>query len=299
MQKITPNLWFDNNAEEAVALYTSLFNNSRKGYVSHYGAEGAKVSGMPEGSVLTVEFQLEGYDFIALNGGPVFKFNPSVSFFIMCQTEEEADRMWTGLSQGGSVLMEYQNYPFAKKFGWLNDKFGLSWQVMLAEKPTQKIQPCLMYVGRQAGHCEDAINRYVSIFPDSGIVMLSRYGEGGADKPGTINHGVFSLAGQKFVAMDSALEHKFAFNEAVSFMVDCKDQKEIDYYWERLTEGGEESVCGWLKDKYGVSWQVTPAALTDMMKDPDTVKVERMMKVFLKMKKIDLVALVKAFEGKS
>jgi predicted 3-demethylubiquinone-9 3-methyltransferase (glyoxalase superfamily) len=297
MQRIIPSLWFDTQAKEAADFYTKLFKNSKIGSVTRYEAEGAKVSGMPEGSVLTVEFQVEGYKFIGLNGGPVFKFTPAVSFFVNCDTLEEIDRLWSGLSEGASVLMEYGNYPFAEKFGWLNDKYGVSWQMMLGKYP-QKIRPALMYVGKQAGNAEEAINMYVSLFPDSKIGMISRYGEGAQDKPGTINHGVFSLFGQEFIAMDSALEHQFTFTEATSLMVQCKDQAEIDRYWAKLTEGGEEQPCGWLKDKYGVSWHIVPMELNEILQNPDPVKRSKVMKVFLQMKKINIAALKRAAAGK-
>ncbi len=160
-QKIIPTLWYDDQAEEAVDFYISIFKNSRKGSVTRYGEAAAKVAGRPEGSVLTVNFQIEGQEFIALNGGPVFKFT-----------------------------------------------------------------------------------------------------------------------------------------EAVSFLVECETQKEIDYYWEKLTEGGEESQCGWLKDKYGLSWQISPAVLNEILQDPDTTKSERVMQVFLQMKRIDIKTLLRAYEGR-
>ena len=297
MQKIIPNLWFDNQAEEAVSFYASLFKNSKTVLTARYGKEGAKASGMPEGSVMTVEFQIEGYKFIALNGGPIFKFTPAISFFINCGTVEEIDKLWAGLSQGGSVLMEFQKYPFAEKYGWLQDKYGVSWQLMLGTYP-YKIRPALMYVGKQAGKAEAAINLYVSLFPDSKVGAISRYGKMSApDVEGTINHGVFILMGQEFIAMDSAQAHMFSFNEAISLMVECKDQAEIDRYWLKLTEGGEEQPCGWLKDKYGVSWQIVPTGMNEILLDPDPVKRERVMKVFFQMKKIDIAALKRAAAG--
>ncbi len=163
MTRITPNLWFDNHAEEAANFYVSIFKKSKITAVTRYGRAGAKASGMPEGSVLTVAFELDGQPFIAINGGPVFRLT-----------------------------------------------------------------------------------------------------------------------------------------EAVSFMVTCKDQKEIDYYWEKLTEGGDKKaqICGWLKDKYGLSWQVVPAELGAMIGDRDPAKAERVMAAMLPMKKLDLAALKKAYEGK-
>jgi predicted 3-demethylubiquinone-9 3-methyltransferase (glyoxalase superfamily) len=163
MQKITPNLWFDGQAEEAVGFYVSVFRNSRITGMTRYGKAGAGVSGMPEGSVMTVAFELNGQAFTALNGGPEFKFN-----------------------------------------------------------------------------------------------------------------------------------------ESVSFIVNCETQKEVDYYWEKLSEGGDEKarICGWLKDRYGLSWQVVPTVLAGMLQDSDAEKAERVMKALLPMKKLDIATLKRAYEGR-
>lgn len=163
IQRITPNLWFDTQAEEAAKLYTSIFENSKIGTITRYGKERHETNGITDGTVMTVEFQLDGQPFVALNGGPHFKFT-----------------------------------------------------------------------------------------------------------------------------------------EAISFIVHCKDQNELDYYWDKLSEGGDEKaqVCGWLKDKFGVSWQVVPAALTEMISDPDSRKSERVMKALLQTKsKIDINSLMQAYEG--
>ncbi len=161
MQKIVPCLWFDNQAEEGANFYTSIFKNSKKGNITRYGKEGYEIHGRKEGTVMTMEFEIEGQKFTALNGGPVFKFN-----------------------------------------------------------------------------------------------------------------------------------------EAISFVVNCKTQKEVDYYWEKLTaDGGQESVCGWLKDKYGVSWQIVPEIMNKLVGDPASEKSQRAMKAMLQMKKIDIEVLKKAYEG--
>ena len=297
MQKIIPHLWFDDQAEEAADFYTALFKNSRKGAVTRYGKAGAKVSGRPQGSVLTVTFELEGQRFIALNGGPVFSFTPAVSFFVGCETPDELDELWRRGSKGGTVLMELDKYPFAEKFGWFQDKYGLSWQVILARR-AQKIAPCLMYVGPQAGKAEEAMKHYVSTFPGSAVSRVDRYGPGGPDREGLVSHGVFSLSGREFIAMDSTLPHAFNFTEAISFLVACEDQKEIDGLWQKLTAGGEEGQCGWLKDRFGVSWQISPRILSDWLQDADPERTERVWQVLLPMKKIDLEALRRAYEGR-
>jgi predicted 3-demethylubiquinone-9 3-methyltransferase (glyoxalase superfamily) len=122
MEKITTNLWFDTQAEEAVRLYTSVFKNSKTGKTARFGKEGQEIHGMPEGSVMTIEFELEGRTFIALNGGPHFKFNEAVSLIVNCENQDEVDYYWEKLSEGGD--------PHAQQCGWLKDKFGLSWQVV-------------------------------------------------------------------------------------------------------------------------------------------------------------------------
>jgi predicted 3-demethylubiquinone-9 3-methyltransferase (glyoxalase superfamily) len=303
MHKITPNLWFDGQAEEAAGFYTSLFKNSRIGKTTRYGKVGYEFHHQPEGKLMTIEFELEGQGFIGLNAGPIFKFTPAVSFLVACKTKEEVDALWEKLSAGGTALMELGEYPFSEKYGWTQDKYGLSWQVMFMgdRKITQKITPTLMFIGAVCGRAEEAIQFYTSVFRNAGIGGILRYEKGEEpDKEGTIKHAAFTLEGQEFAAMDSAYEHTFTFTEAISLLVRCRDQAEIDTYWEKLTEGGDPNaqVCGWLKDKFGLSWQVSPTVLEEMLQDPDKEKVERVTNAFLKMKKFDIGELKRAFEGR-
>ena len=299
VQKITPNLWFDCQAEEAATLYTSTFSHSQIGNVVRAGRAGGEITGLSEGAVMTVEFELAGYRFIAINGGPLFKFTPAISFLVSCDSGEEVDWIWGKLSQGGVALMELGSYPFSQHYGWIQDRYGLSWQIMLAgdHGAAQKITPTLMFVGEQCGRAEAAVELYTSIFHDAATGSIMRYGKGEApDTEGTIKHAGFTLEGQSFAAMDSAHQHAFAFSEAISLMVSCQDQKEVDYYWDKLKAGGEEGMCGWLKDRFGVSWQVTPSALGEMLADPDPARVARVTNVFLKMHKFDIASLKKAYE---
>jgi len=293
MQKIVPFLWFDNEAEEAAGFYTSIFTASSIGHVSHYGKEGAGISGRPEGSVMTVEFELDGEAFTALNGGPYFKFSPAISFFVSCEAEEEVDRLFGGLSEGGMVLMELGEYPFSKKFGWLMDKYGVSWQINLGSR-RRKIAPFLMFFGEQYGKAEEAIDFYVSHIENSSVTAMDRYGSGEEGREGTVRHAVFSLGGVEFMAFDSWIDHPFTFTPAISFVVNCETQEEIDRLWEGLSEGGLKQQCGWLQDRYGISWQITPAALCEMMHDPS--KAEKVMQALLKMKKLDIAELWRAHD---
>ncbi len=294
-QKIIPNLWFDRQAEEAADFYASIFNNSQVGNITRASKAGFETHGLPEGTVMTIEFEVEGHSFIGINGGPLFKFNPSRSFLVASDTKEEVDALWAKLSEGGTALMGLDAYPFSERYGWLQDRYGLSWQVMFVRdrQIKQKITPTLMFVSGQCGNAEAAVKFYTSVFHNAKTGDIMRYGKGQQpDKEGTIAHAAFTLEGQEFAAMDSAREHDFNFNEAISLMVECKSQEEIDYYWEKLTtEGGQESICGWLKDRFGVSWQVAPTVLNDMLRDQDKEKVERAGNAFLKMKKFDIAEL--------
>jgi predicted 3-demethylubiquinone-9 3-methyltransferase (glyoxalase superfamily) len=290
-QKIIPHLWYDKEAKEAAELYVSVF-------------KGAKITGLteihdtPSGTVPIVSFQVRGLSFQSISAGPYFKFNPSVSFLVACRTEEEVEAIWKRIADGGSALMDLASYPFSKKYGWCEDRYGLSWQVMfMGDRPVgQSVIPTMMFVGHVCGKAEEAVNFYASVFRNARVGEIDRYGkEEGPDKPGTVRHVAFTLEGLEFAAMDSALDHRFAFNEAISFMVHCDTQTEIDRYWDLLTADPAAEQCGWLKDKYGLSWQIVPTVLDEMLGDKDQGKVARVTEAFLKMKKFDIAALRKAY----
>jgi predicted 3-demethylubiquinone-9 3-methyltransferase (glyoxalase superfamily) len=299
-QKIIPNLWFDRQAEEAAHFYTRLFKNSNVGLATRSSGEGYEIHGLAEGTVMTIEWAIDGYQMIGINGGPIFKFNPSISFLVACKDQAEVDGLWDQLSRG-EILMDLGQYSFSDRYGWLTDRYGLSWQLMFYgdAEITQKLVPTLMFSASQAGRAEDAIRLYTSIFENSGIGNILRYGsDQQPDRQGTIAHASFTLAGLQFAAMDSARPHDFNFNEAVSLMVTCDEQDEIDYYWSRLTAtGGQEGACGWLKDPFGVSWQIVPAILPEMLRDQDSKKVEDVTRAFLNMRKFDIAKLKKAYMG--
>lgn len=243
---------------------------------------------------MVVRFEIEGKLIMGLNGGPMFKINPSISLFVTCETEEEIETLWSNLIDGGTIMMALDQYPWSQKYGWVVDKFGMTWQLMLGELPIgrQKIMPCLLFVGHQYGRAEEAIKQYTSIFPNSGINRLEMYHEGEPQQPGKLKFGDFRLQNELFAAMDGFGGHEFQFNEGVSFVVECDTQDEIDAYWTKLTAGGSESQCGWLKDKFGVSWQIVPTILSELMSDPE--KAPRVVQAFMKMKKMDIETLLKA-----
>src|SRR5690606_35904954 len=280
-QKITPNLWFDGVGEDAERFYTGLFPDSKIGKIFRFGKEGSEIHGNPDRAVMNVEFSLAGQPFLALNGGPLFKFNPSISFFVICETTEEINKLWDQLLEGGETMMPLDQYEWSERYGWLNDRFGLSWQLMKGklEEVGQKITPLLFFTGNQRGKAEEAIHFYTSVFRDTMVDGILKYDAEDENKfaAGTVKHAQFSIENLKFMAMDSGMENNYPFNEAISFIIDCKDQEEIDYYWSKLSEGGdpEAQQCGWLKDKFGVSWQIVPIEiLTGMLADPRKEKTE-------------------------
>lgn len=297
-QKIIPYLWFDDNAGEAVAFYTSIFQKSKKGLVCRYPKAGQEVHQQEPGSVMTIELELEGVKIIALNGGPHFKLNPSISLFLLETDETELTRIWNALLEGGNVMMPLDTYDWSPKYGWLQDKYGVSWQLMLEEKTTtsEKIIPLIFFTGEQHGKAEAAIKHYTSIFKESKIEGILKYGDENPYAKGAVMHAQFKLENQPFMAMDSGVENNFPFSEAFSFLVVCKDQEEIDYYWDRLTTGGDIQAqqCGWLKDKFGISWQICPDGMESYFADP--VKAEKAFEAMLSMKKLDVKVLEKAIQ---
>jgi predicted 3-demethylubiquinone-9 3-methyltransferase (glyoxalase superfamily) len=298
-QLITPFLWFDHQAEDAVKFYTTTFANSKVKLVTRYGKDVAKASGRKEGTVMTVSFQVEGQDFIALNGGPGPALSPAISFFVHCDKPKDVDRLWAKLSPGGEVITALDKYPFSDRYGWIKDRFGVSWQLIVARRK-QRIAPCLMFAGKQHLKSEDAIRFYMSVFKNSKILLLERY-RAGQGPDGAVVHSKFALNGQEFTAMDSQTNMPLDFTQAISLVVNCATQKDIDYYWSALSEGGDEKaqVCGWLQDKYGVSWQIVPKVFFKMLSDRDPKKSDRVMTALLQMKKIDIALLKKAYEQRS
>jgi predicted 3-demethylubiquinone-9 3-methyltransferase (glyoxalase superfamily) len=281
-QKITPNLWFDGNAEEAVNYYTSIFPDGKVLSTEYYpnSAEEGLADFQKDlaGKVLTVEFELSGMHFTAINAGPEFKFNPSVSFMLNFDpsrdehAEMHLNELWEKLIDGGEALMPLDTYPFSKRYGWVRDRYGLTWQLILTDpsgEPRPFIIPSTMFIGENNNHAEEAINFYLSVFKDSRIGTMARYPDDtGPANAGSVMFADFQLAGQWFAAMDSGMEHEFNFNEAISLSVSCKDQEEIDYFWEKLSSVPEAEQCGWCKDKYGLSWQIVPENMEELMDRP-------------------------------
>ena len=277
-KNIYPCLWFDGNAIAAAEFYCSVFNHSKI------------ISDNP----MVVRFEIEGKLIMGLNGGPMFKINPAISLFVTCETNEEIETIWKKLIDGGSAMMPLDQYPWSKKYGWVIDKFGMTWQLNLGKLPqgAQKIIPNFLFSGKQYGKAQEAIKQYTLIFPESKIHELQIYQEGESQPAGNLKFGHFDLQNDFFSAMDGPGGDELQFNEGFSLVVECETQEEINHYWNKLTEGGSESQCGWLKDKFGVSWQIVPTILAKLMSDRE--KSPRVLQAFLKMKKFDIETLLNA-----
>lgn len=308
-QKIIPHLWFDTQAIEAAGFYASVFPDSKI-------TGTAALPNTPAGDCDLVSFTIWGMPFQAISGGPQFTINPSISFIVnfdpllfgVCETAKTAAMetqtlVWDKLVDGGKVLMPLDHYSFSERFGFVEDRYGVSWQLMLTRpegEPRPPIVPAMMFINDNCGWARDAVNFYLKVFNNSKLGGRRFYGPDMA--PNIEDHVMFSdclLENTWLAALDAGGEHAFDFNEAVSFMVYCDNQADIDHYWHALNADPDDGRCGWLKDKFGVSWQIVPAAMHDWLYHGSQEQVDRLMATVLAQKKLDIAALQLAFDGKS
>lgn len=292
MQKIIPHLWFDKEAVEAVNWYVSLFDNSSIESI-------VTLTDTPSGDTVAIYFELSNQRFNAINGGPYFSLNQSISLMVSCDSVDEVNRLHAQLSDGGIELMKLDEYPFSKLYTWVQDKYGLNWQLFYNEgrKKLPKIRPTLLFSGKMCGKAEKALEYYESVFENFQIGEISKYKSGEAtDNRAIINYAEVNLNGSQILMMDNAMGGDFTFNEAFSLIILCENQEEIDYYWEKLSFVPEAEQCGWLKDQYGISWQIVPKMMIETMANGSNEEIKRVTKAFLKMKKLNIVALENAIE---
>lgn len=298
-QPITPHLWFDTQAHEAAEFYCSVFPDS--------GIDAAtRLRGTPSGDCDVLQFRLCGQPFMAISAGPHFRFNPSISFFVHfdpsrdARAGEDLDALWNALVDGGRALMPLGEYPFSPRYGWVQDRYGLSWQLMTRTEgePRPRIVPSLLFTGEVYGQAKAAGAFYRSVFDGSREGTLVPYAAGDAgNREGTTMFSDFRLGDTWFAAMDSGHPHGFGFNEAISFLVPCRDQAEIDRHWAALSSVPESEQCGWCKDRFGVSWQISPIAMHRILASGDRAKIDRVTRAFLSMHKIDLARIEAAAES--
>lgn len=278
LNTIYPCIWFNGNAKEAAAFYCDVFEDS------HIISENPGV----------VMLSMKEQKLMLLNANDAFKPNPAISFTIRCSSQSALENAWHKLSADGAVLMPLDKYDWCDHYGWVQDKYGVNWQLsfgMMADAG-QFLIPSLMFTGTNAGKAAEAVSFYSSIFKNTETDHIIQYEKKDNDTEGTVKHAQFKLDGYTFTAMDSSYNHGFNFNEGVSIVVECSNQQEIDSYWDQLSAAGSEGRCGWLKDRYGVSWQVVPAILGKLMSDP--ARSKNVINAFMKMKKFDIETLMNA-----
>jgi predicted 3-demethylubiquinone-9 3-methyltransferase (glyoxalase superfamily) len=294
VQPITPHLWFDSQAREAAQFYADVFPESKVDSTT-------TLRNTPSGDCDVVAFTLWGQPFLSISAGPVFTFNPSISFFVnfdparMPDARQRLDALWKVLAEGGKVLMELDAYPYSPRYGWVQDRFGVSWQLILTDPkgdPRPPIVPCLLFTDARSGQAEAAGAFYRSVFEDSQAGQLVR-----DPARGSVMFSDFRLDRTWFAAMDSPEKHGFGFNEAISFVVTCRDQAELDRYWAQLSAVKEAEQCGWCKDRFGVSWQISPLVLERAMVSGDQALIDRVTQAFLPMKKLDVAKIEAAVRG--
>lgn len=295
MQRIVPCLWFHHRAVEAVTFYTSVFPDARVTATQYYPSEG-----LPDfqqefaGQALTVTFEIGGLRFVAINAGPEFAVNPSVSFMLNFdpsrdpRAAEHLDALWASLSEGGTVLMPLGEYPFSPRYGWVQDRFGVSWQFILSNPdgdPRPFIMPSLLFGGAAQNRAGEALACYQQVFAGARVGTVARYPDrAGPAMPGGVMFADLELLGQWFALMDSAVEQDFGFTCGVSLILECADQAEIDHYWSALSAVPEAEQCGWCADRFGLSWQIVPVNLSELMQGPGSYQK------LMQMKKIDTAA---------
>ena len=280
-QLITPAIWCDGTADEAARFYADVFR------------AGSIVEQVP-GLAATVS--IHGFRLSLMSGDDQDAPNPSISCILnfdplLFGGEEQAraylDELYERLSTGG-VLMELGEYPFSPRYAWVRDRFGMTWQLMLTDpagEPRPFILPSFMFGGTNHANAEEATEAWIALFDDSRRGALRRYEEGGPMEAGTVMFTDFTLRGTWMAAMDSGAFHDFTFTPGVSMIVSCRDQEEIDRYWSGLSAAPQAERCGWCVDRWGVSWQVVPHNIAELMADAATRET------ILHMGKIDLAGL--------
>ena len=273
MSNLYPCIWFNNNAKEAMQFYSEVFPS---------------VEITDENPVVVIA-NIEGMKLMGLNGGDRFKPNPSISFMVICEDRWEAESYWEKLIYEGKVLMPLDRYDWSEKYGFVEDKYGVSWQIYTGNYSDvgQKIVPNLMFGGANQGKADLAMDFYLHLFENSKGHGIMRYADG--PTAGQVQHAQFDLNGYVVMAMDSGVEQDYSFTPGISLVVECENQESIDYFWNSFTKNGREEMCGWCVDEFGVSWQVVPKELSLLMKDPE--KGQLVMAALMKMKKIDIETL--------
>lgn len=292
---IVPCIWLDHQAQEAARFYAATFPQGRVTATTHYPRDMRNPSNLPAGSVLTVELELVGQRFTLLNGGPAYTPNATVSFFVDLPEQGQVDAIVEALRPGGQEMMELGSYPWSQRYAWIADRYGVSWQVMHVPQATPAIRPCLMFSDAVHGRAEEALRQYADVL--GGEILALEHYDPQAGPPETLVHGRARFGATELVTMDSHVKHGISFTEGVSLQVTAGDQETLDQLWDGLVAGGQPSQCGWLTDRFGLSWQVVPDSTLRIWTSTDEAAKARAFQAMLGMVKLDGVALERAFAG--
>jgi predicted 3-demethylubiquinone-9 3-methyltransferase (glyoxalase superfamily) len=295
MTTLSLTLWFAEGGRMAADRYLEVIPGSKLIYHR-------SLPGTPGGTAEVTSIALPGIGLEFLTAQPGFPRNPSITLSARCRSREGAVALWQALSDGGVEMMPFQDYPFSPLFGWCTDRFGVSWQVQLVPDATTDLEivPVLMFVGENLGNAGNAARLYTSAIPasdysDDSMVLY------GAEAPeeirGMVMIGESIIAGSRVAVMDSPGPHTFGFTEGTSLVVLCDTQEEVDKVWSALSAVPEAEQCGWLKDRFGVSWQVVPRDMERMMTSASDDALARVIACFLPMKKFDIATLRAAEAG--
>ncbi|KHK96545.1 hypothetical protein LK09_14450 [Microbacterium mangrovi] len=279
MTRIIPSIWCNDTADDMAALYTDSFPDARVVDSSRYPTEGLLDFQQPfAGKTLTIDLEIGGTRINLINGGPGVDPNPSISFVLNFQpasdpqAREHLDALWALLSDGGTVLMPLDEYPYSARYGWLQDRFGVSWQFMLTRPDADArpfVVPSLMFSDENARLAEPALQTYVALFPDSHRGTTARYPEDAEEGvAGSLMYADALVAGTWLAAMDAPTPQGRTFDIAVSLIATCADQDEIDRLWSVLSRYPDAEQCGWCRDAFGVSWQIVPENMDALLKHP-------------------------------
>lgn len=275
MRKFSSCLWVDDHVEEMVKVYTEVFSSVKRKVTKFYQTDQHGTIG----DILTLSLEIDNQEFVILNGGPEFKLTPAISYVIEASSSVAAQAIWDKLAPKGQVLMELEEST-GQLFGWLNDEFGVSWQITVGEGP-ETIIPCILFIHQQFGKAEEAMETWGKYFGELERDVLIN------NPDGTVQFAKFTLHGQPFIVMDNDFNHQFELTMGNSFCVYCENQEEIDRLWEAVTSQGEESQCGWMVDKFGVSWQTTTHDMDTLLRSTNP-KAAEITEALYKMKKIDI-----------
>ena len=280
MRTLTPNIWFAGDAEDGAALYARALPATRITRTDRYPTEGLLPFQEPlAGKVLTIQLDGPGCDLVLINAGPEFRPTPASSFTVTFGAADDTDAVAaldaaaTALADGGRVLMPLQRYPFSDRYTWVEDRYGVSWQLTVAfpDAPAEpSIVPTLLFGGPAQDRAAEAIAEWTGLIPGSEVVRTVPYDEAtGPAAAGAVMFAEIRLADQRVYVMDAGSAQDTTFTPAVSYQLACPDQAEIDRVWAVLSTVPEAEQCGWLADRYGMSWQIVPANLAELMTRPN------------------------------